>query len=53
MIYVQAKRWQGSVGSEPVLNFVGALTAKGVEKVGQRLALAPFWWPLGAAALLV
>jgi restriction system protein len=31
-IYLQAKRWQGSVGEESVRDFIGALVIKGVKK---------------------
>lgn len=31
-IYVQAKRWEGSVGEGPIRDFKGALDAKGAEK---------------------
>ncbi|MDB6023832.1 MAG: hypothetical protein JWM68_55 [Verrucomicrobiales bacterium] len=32
VIYVQAKRWQGNVGREPVQSFVGALSGKKANK---------------------
>lgn len=31
-IYLQAKRWEGSVGEGPVRDFIGALDIKGVKK---------------------
>jgi restriction system protein len=31
-IYIQAKRWQGTVGSDVVRNFVGALELKKAKK---------------------
>jgi restriction system protein len=31
-IYLQAKRWEGSVGEGPVRDFIGALVIKGVKK---------------------
>jgi len=32
VVYVQAKRWQGSVGRPEVQQFIGALTSKGARK---------------------
>ena len=31
-IYIQAKRWQGSVGSPEIQKFIGALTSHGARK---------------------
>ncbi len=31
-IYLQAKRWEGSVGEGPIRDFIGALDLKGVKK---------------------
>lgn len=31
-VYVQAKRWKGSVGNGEILNFIGALGTKGADK---------------------
>lgn len=39
-IYIQAKRWENSVGRPEVMSFSGALDAKGVEK-GYLLLLQP------------
>jgi restriction system protein len=32
LIYLQAKRWEGSVGSETVATFIGSLSLKGAHK---------------------
>jgi restriction system protein len=31
-VYVQAKRWKSSVGNKELLNFIGALSARGADK---------------------
>jgi len=48
-IYVQAKRWDGSVGSPEIHKFVGALDGKGSEK-GILITTASFSSPASDAA---
>lgn len=49
-IYLQAKRWQGSVGEVPVRDFIGALVIKGVKK-GVFLTTS-YFTPAARAAVL-
>ena len=49
-IYLQAKRWEGSVGEGPVRDFIGALVIKGVKK-GVFLTTS-YFTPAARAAVL-